>query len=211
MPDNFTDDKKSVVNSPSDLPPPRERKAVRDDVPLPFSRTPLHRFNYYLALFAALLMAFYGWRMLQWKAEYGGWWNLALGHRPPGAAQTLNNSGASATPSASSTNGAYASQGSTGNPSVEDKIQELAAALGMPSSDLSAAIASAVREHVPPASLSSVAAHEPLGTAVQYLVNPDAAAAQQTGVAEAGLGAFKTMFDAAVGLDEPPNDISGAA
>ncbi|TBU37414.1 hypothetical protein BD309DRAFT_974123 [Dichomitus squalens] len=141
MPDNFTDDKKSVVNSPSDLPPPRERKAVRDDVPLPFSRTPLHRFNYYLALFALLLMAFYSWRMLQWKAEYGG----------------------CAAPSASSTNGAYASQGSTGNPSVEDKIQELAAALGMPSSDLSAAIASAVRKHVPPASLSSIALHEPSG------------------------------------------------
>ncbi|TBU23678.1 hypothetical protein BD311DRAFT_742267 [Dichomitus squalens] len=191
MPDNFTDDKKSVVNSPSDLPPPRECKAVRDDVPLPFSRTPLHRFNYYLALFALLLMVFYSWRMLQWKAEYGGWWNLALGHRPPGAAQALNNPGASAAPSASSTNGAYASQGSTGNPSVEDKIQELAAALGMPSSDLSAAIASAHGRAIP--------------------VNPDAAAAQQMGVAEAGLGAFKTMFDAAVGLDEPPNDIAGAA
>ncbi|KAI0739875.1 hypothetical protein C8Q80DRAFT_1200760 [Daedaleopsis nitida] len=44
----------------------------------------------------------------------------------------------------------------------------------MPSSDLASAITDAVREHVPPASLSSVAAHEPSGTAVRYLVNPSA-------------------------------------
>ena len=159
MSDNFTGDKKSAVNSSSDLPPPRERKAIREDVPLPLSQTPLSRFNYYLALFAVILMAFYGWRMLQWKAEYGGWWNLALGKRPPGASQGLNNPGVSASPVSTQ----YSGKDPTGRPSVEDKIQELAAALGMPSSDLSAAIASAVREHVPPASLSSVAAHEPSG------------------------------------------------
>ena len=43
---------------------------------------------------------------------------------------------------------------------VDDRINDLAAALGMPSKDLASAIASAVHEYVPPASLSSVAAHQ---------------------------------------------------
>lgn len=44
--------------------------------------------------------------------------------------------------------------------SVEERINELASALGMPSKDLASAIAIAVREYVPPASLSSVSAHQ---------------------------------------------------
>lgn len=141
---------KSAVKSASDLPPPRDRKGIRSVSP-PLANTPLHRFNYYIVLFAALLMAFYSWRLLQWKAEVGGWWNLALGKRPPGA-------------DALRANAPSASAGSeTGRVSVEDRIGALADALGMPSSDLAAAIADAVREHVPPASLSSIAAHEPSG------------------------------------------------
>ncbi|KAI0660094.1 hypothetical protein C8Q70DRAFT_978178 [Cubamyces menziesii] len=145
--------KSSAVKSPSDLPPPRDRKGIRSVSP-PLSNTPLHRFNYYIVLFAALAMAFYAWRLLQWKAEVGGWWNLALGKRPPGAEAVVGTATASPTCTASTS-----SKGS----SVEDRINDLAAALGMPSSDLAAAIADAVREHVPPASLSSVAAHEPSG------------------------------------------------
>ena len=43
---------------------------------------------------------------------------------------------------------------------VEEKIDELASALGVPSKDLASAIASAVHEYVPPATISSVAAHQ---------------------------------------------------
>ncbi|RPD73666.1 hypothetical protein L226DRAFT_535946 [Lentinus tigrinus ALCF2SS1-7] len=146
----------SAVKSSSDLPPPRDRKGIRPVSP-PFSNTPLHRFNYYLVLFAVLLGAFYSWRLLQWKTEVGGWWNLALGKRPPGAEALMGHS----TPSPSATSGS--SGKAKGELTVEDRINDLAAALGMPSSDLAAAIADAVREHVPPASLSSVAAHEPSG------------------------------------------------
>jgi len=43
---------------------------------------------------------------------------------------------------------------------VEDKINALAEALGMPPKELASAIAGAVKEYVPPASLSSVASKE---------------------------------------------------
>ncbi|KAI0667529.1 hypothetical protein C8Q78DRAFT_982304 [Trametes maxima] len=144
--------KSSAVKSQSDLPPPRDRKGIRPVSP-PFSNTPLHRFNYYIALFAVVSISFYAWRLLSWKAEVGGWWNLALGKRPPGADAVVN------TATGASPSGTPNAMGVT----VEDRINELASALGMPSKDLTAAIANAVREHVPPASLSSVAAHESSG------------------------------------------------
>lgn len=43
---------------------------------------------------------------------------------------------------------------------VEQRINDLASALGMPSKDLASAIAVAVHKYVPPATLSSVAAHQ---------------------------------------------------
>lgn len=44
--------------------------------------------------------------------------------------------------------------------SVEDRVNGLASALGIPSKELASAIAGVVRQHVPPASLSSIAAKE---------------------------------------------------
>ena len=138
----------------SDLPPSRPHKNLQPVSP-PLAHTPFRRFVYYIATFAIIVMAFYGWRMFQWKTEYGGWWNLALGRRPPGAGLT---------PTAGATNARYTWKTAEGSTKlVEDNLQALADALGMPSSDLASAIADAVREHVPPASLSSVAAHEPSG------------------------------------------------
>ena len=53
--------------------------------------------------------------------------------------------------------------------SVEDRINELARVLGIPSKKLASAIADAVRQNVPPASLSSVAAKE-TGKVVETLL-----------------------------------------
>ena len=47
-----------------------------------------------------------------------------------------------------------------GDESVEDRINGLARALGIPSKELASAIAGAVRQYVPPASLSSMAVKE---------------------------------------------------
>jgi len=91
---------------------------------------------------------------------------------------------------------------------VEDRINALADALGMPSRDLASAIAGAVKQYVPPASLSSVAAHQ-TGEAVDTLLKETEKTDEQRkrekdaegggGIAEgiaSGMGSF-------VGMDEP--------
>ncbi|KAL6310271.1 hypothetical protein BKA93DRAFT_814049 [Sparassis latifolia] len=197
----------SAVKSSSDLPPPRDRKKATAPISPPLSRVPLHRFVYYLALFAVIVSAFYTWRLFQWKAKVGGWWNLALGRRPPGMqSQGVSWPGGVAPTSTPPPSGGHAS--------VEQRINELAAALGIASKDLASAIASAVREHVPPASLSSTAAHE-TGDAVQYLINPTSASASETESdpgTPASRGIIKTVasaFEAVVGLDDSLNDLDG--
>ncbi|OCH89515.1 hypothetical protein OBBRIDRAFT_794206 [Obba rivulosa] len=201
MPDNVRQ-KGSAVKSREDLPSPREGKAMRSVSP-PLSHTPLRRFNYYIALAAAVLLAFYAWRILQWKAQVGGLWNLATGHKPSAAqaAWTTQTSGSAPEPAATRAE----------NPSVEDRINELAQALGVPSRDLAAAIAGAVKEHIPPASLSSVAAHE-TGDAVRYLVDPSEAASseaeQPTAPVKKGFQVIGDAVEAMVGLDDPSSDMA---
>lgn len=63
--------------------------------------------------------------------EVGGWWDVSTGQRP---------------------HAVKAEHGRVED--VEDRINALAEALSMPSKDLARAIARAVREYVPPASLS---------------------------------------------------------
>jgi len=152
----------TAVKSADDLPPPRQRKGLRPVSP-PFSNVSMHRFNYYIALGAALLFALYAYRIIQYKAEAGSWWNLALGKRP--AMQNMQNAQSNWAAAKGGNGGASGgnAEGSAkdfGDSEVENKINELAAALGLPSKDLASAIAGAVREYVPPASLSSIAAHQ---------------------------------------------------
>ena len=138
------------VKSKEDLPPPRDRKGIRPVSP-PLSNTPMHRFNYYMALGAALLLAFYAYRLTVWKAEAGSWWNLMLGKQPP--AMRDGSAGvrmADVTPT----------PGTQADLTVEQRINDLASALGVPTKDLASAIAVAVHDYVPPATLSSVAAHQ---------------------------------------------------
>ena len=80
-------------------------------------------------------------RTVDHKADVGSWWNIVFDKR----SQT------------------YARE-----ESVEERINALANALGMPPNELASAVAGAVRSYVPPASLSSVAAKE-TGEAAQVL------------------------------------------
>ena len=144
---------KTAVKTKEDLPPPRDHRGLRS-VKLPLWDVPLHRFNYYIALFATLVLAFYAWRLTAWKAEAGGWWNLAMGKRPPVAQDTAP--AVSVPPGVTPT----ASVAGGGDLTVEQRINELASALGVPSKDLASAIASAVHDYVPPATLSSIAAYQ---------------------------------------------------
>lgn len=172
-----------------DLPPPRQHKALRD-VSAPLSRTRLSNLIYILILITTLLGAYYTFRLTQYKTQVGGWWNIALGRKPETMLKT-----------AASHAGQGGCSGSSGH-SVEDKIEALAEALGMPKQDLASAIAGAVRQYVPPASLSSVAAKE-TGPAVEVLVSDDpeqkAAEVSGTGVVEGVVNSF----DSFVGMDEP--------
>lgn len=147
--------KSAVENTATDLPPQRDRKGLRSVSP-PLSNVPLSRFNYIFSLLAVAIAAFYVWRIMQWKTEVGGWWNLALGKQST-QLQTRD-----ADTGAQTNEGANAqwlgSSGDSGE--VERRIDQLAVALGIPSKDLANAIAGAVKNYVPPASLSSVAAHE---------------------------------------------------
>ena len=145
----------SAVKSKEDLPPPRNRKGIRPVSP-PLSNVSFHRFNYYIAVIAALILAFYAWRLTVWKAEAGGWWNLVLGKQAPAFRENQGTSGSATRVDFH----AAQTAGDRSDMTVEERINELASALGMPSKDLASAIAVAVHEYVPPATISSIASHQ---------------------------------------------------
>jgi len=81
---------------------------------------------------------------------------------------------------------------------VEDKLSELAAVLGIPAATLATAIASAVKEHVPPATLSSISkAEAPTASVVKLLVSDE-----QDEIKE-NAESFTNKLSGVVGLDEP--------
>lgn len=195
-------DSQNALNTPpadgishTDLPPDRPRKKALTRVDAPLTNLSLNNLIYIMSLGAVVLIAWYCWRIVGYKREVGGWWNLALGKKAavpePTSTGWFSNSKNSGT-----------GEGSGGGDEVEQRINALASALGMPPTHLASAIASAVREHVPPASLSSVAASEPTGSATKILVNDESEeeAEGQEGVAATAGG----ILGSVVGMDEPP-------
>ncbi|KAJ7711304.1 hypothetical protein B0H14DRAFT_2483233 [Mycena olivaceomarginata] len=184
------------------LPPKRQGPLIKP-VDKPLASTRLNRLIYLLLLLSTLLSAYYGYRVVQWKTDVGGWWNLALGRRPP---QIKFDDGER--PSSKKSQSRKEKKKASSE-TVEERINALADALGMPSRDLASAIAGAVRQHVPPASLSSVAAHQ-TGAAVDELLREKTDEEKQREEAEkngeegggivdgiaSGMGRF-------VGMDEP--------
>jgi hypothetical protein len=49
----------------------------------PLSSTKLHRLIYLLILLSTLLSAYYGFRVVQWKTEVGGWYDPFFVHLNP--------------------------------------------------------------------------------------------------------------------------------
>ncbi|KAJ3572294.1 hypothetical protein NP233_g3173 [Leucocoprinus birnbaumii] len=155
----------------------------------PLQSTRLSRLIYILILLTACLGAYYSYRIVQYKDQVGGWWHVALGRRPQN----------DYTPPEHSHHSHHH------RTSVEDKINDLAKALGMPSKELASAIAVAVRNHVPPASLSSVAAKE-TGPAVQALLKEPPSEAQSATGAPSATGVVSGVVEGVgsfVGMDEP--------
>ena len=66
---------------------------------------------------------------------------------------------------------------------MEDRINGLARVLGIPSKELASAIAGAVRQNVPPASLSSITAKE-TGTVMESLLKMEEEKMPQAGMVE---------------------------
>jgi hypothetical protein len=139
-----------------------------------------------LLFLTSLLSAFYAYRTIQYKKEGGVWWNLALSKKPAQFQEERRP--------------AYNRE-----ESVEEKINALAKALGMPSKDLAVAIANAVRQYVPPASLSSVAAKE-TGPVIEALVQGRAGEHSEGGTKAAGsigaAGKVLSGIESFVGMDE---------
>lgn len=195
-PNNSPPTPPSPGTTATNLPPPRPR--TKPTVRAPLSSTGLPRLIYTLVVLSLLLAAYYSWRAYQWKSAAGGWWNLALGRRPPQLETKVESGSNSWGGNHGSWDGWKQKEGSD---DVEDKIVELAAALGVPAPELASAIAGAVREYVPPASLSSVAAQAEKtgGGVVEELVGQK----EDGGV----VGEVVSGIGSVVGFDEPPEQV----
>ncbi|EPQ53120.1 hypothetical protein GLOTRDRAFT_117208 [Gloeophyllum trabeum ATCC 11539] len=191
------------VRSAEDLPPPRARKGMKPVKP-PGSNVDFNTFIYRMGLVGVLVLAFYAWRLWVWKAEAGGWWNLATGKKPEALGVR--------SPASSSTGGIDDAQrwakgsGGQGVVEIESRIEQLASALGMPSKDLASAIAGAVRDYVPPATLSSVSAQAKKtpgagSEVVDELLGEHHEADSAT---EKVAGGVQSALEGLVGMDEPP-------
>ncbi|KAG6916842.1 hypothetical protein DXG01_005141 [Tephrocybe rancida] len=188
------------TSTADNLPPPRTRKPLKPVSP-PLANTRLSRLIYLLIFLTTLLGAYYSYRTIQYKTEVGGWWNLALGRRPP----QMQMGGETSSQGKGRKSGATSRNDEQ---SVEERINALARALGMPSKDLASAIAVAVREYVPPASLSSVAAKE-TGPAVHAMLKGGeegdlTAKAPEPGSQSTGvIGGVVGGIESFVGMEEP--------
>lgn len=170
----------------------------------------LTSFIYIIVGLAGVYLAFQTMNIYAWKAP--GWaGGKPSPSEPAVAAEAAKAKVHSVMNSASTTKGAVkgAETASVGALTVEQRINELADALGMPGADLARAIAVAVREYVPPASLSSVsaAAKETGGSQViDELLGEEAAASSSSSVSSENAGPTAGLFERVVGMDEPPSE-----
>ncbi|KAJ7590426.1 hypothetical protein C8J56DRAFT_1014285 [Mycena floridula] len=188
--------RKSSTSSLIDARKKQSKQGLRP-VSAPLYKTRLSNLIYVLVLLSGVIFAFYGYRAFQMKREVGGWWNFVLkGKRTayPNQPVHVDFHGSAKEHAAKQERGS----------NVESLINELANALGMQSKDLAVAIASAVKEFVPPASLSSIAAEQTgKSEIVEELLNPSKAKEdinpEGAGIVGGVLGGIETM----VGMDEP--------
>ncbi|KAK0213843.1 hypothetical protein IW262DRAFT_1467185 [Armillaria fumosa] len=164
----------------------KQNGSLLKPVSAPLFSTRLSRLIYLLVLLSTMLTAYYSYRVIQWKTEVGGWWELSTGKRPS---------------SFKTEHGAQPGKVE----SVEDHINALAEALGVPSKDLARAIAGAVREYVPPASLSALKEKETGSPVVDELLkepqgySPGPPSGDATGI----VGGMMSGVESFVGMDEP--------
>lgn len=87
--------------------------------------------------------------------------------------------------------------------SVEDRVNALAAALGVPPKELASAIAGVVKSYVPPASLSSATIET--GTPAESLSSEKSESVEGNKPRPGVLKAVINGVEILVGMDEPPS------
>ncbi|KAF9475749.1 hypothetical protein BDN70DRAFT_222275 [Pholiota conissans] len=188
-------DREKIQSTAHNLPPSRTSASLRT-VSAPLSKLSLSRLIYILAGLTVLLLAFYSYRVVQYKREVGGWWSLAMGKTPAEVHAHAQEGYANPNADKKGTGGAN-------EDTVGDRIGALAEILGMPSNELASAIASAVRAYVPPASLSSVAAKE-TGEAVKALLGQEKDEEHTQADGSPGVvGGILHGVESFAGMDEP--------
>ncbi|KZT30139.1 hypothetical protein NEOLEDRAFT_1083918 [Neolentinus lepideus HHB14362 ss-1] len=191
------------VVSEADLSPPRQRKKEMMSVKAPGSNVDFNTFIYRMGLVGFLVLAFYGYRLWNLKVEAGSWWNLTTGKRP--AAVGVNAPRAST--GIDDAQRWASGNGGQGVTEIESKIEELATALGMPSRDLASAIAGAVKDYVPPATLSSLSAQAKKTPGAGSEVVDELLGEHhesEDNVAQKAAGGVTGALANLVGMDEPP-------
>jgi len=173
---------------------PKRRGKALQTVSKPLQNTSLKTVIYWLAAAAVLMSTFYAYRITRWKADAGGWWNLAMGKRPSQMhAQNYGGSVPSATARSK-------------NLDLEDHINGIASILAIQPTDLASAISGVVAEHVAPKSLSSLSSSASAAsaekTAVDALFGGDGESNRAEG-AGPSLGSVAKAVEALVGFDEP--------
>lgn len=199
-----------TANGGGELPPKRRGKVVRHDVAKPFENIRLTNLVYILVSLSALLMLFYTYRITQYKAEVGGWWNLLLGKKPPqamGQYDSTQDLGFGSNKKSNNRKDAH-------ELGLEDHISSMASILDMQPTDLASAISAAVSEHIAPKSASSLSssvsasasaagASAPAVDALFNDANPGAEGKEDEGSPMDTAGRVAQAVEAVIGFDEP--------
>jgi len=194
------------------LPPTRPRKKALQPVSKPLHNTSFKRVIYYLSGAALLFLGFYAWRLTVWKSQAGGWWNLALGRRPP-VADTNGQAGTAPQDHTWKGTGGRTTSRNGDKNDVANRVSDLAQALGIQPTVLASALVDVLQTNVPPATMSSIsasasAALETKGSGDEKVLVLDALlgnaiTADDPSTAEQVVGGVRGAFDTVVGMEEP--------
>ena len=160
-----------------------------------------------LAAAGFLFTAYYTYRIVQWKTEVGGWWNLALGKRPPRMAQMQGTmSGNSGGDILGGTAGGVP-RAQTPEMDLEFHINAIASILDIRPTDLASVLSSAVHDYVPPKTLSSLSssasAENAEKTAIEAFFGGDEEINEKKPGVTAKMGNLAKAVDAIIGFEEP--------
>lgn len=128
---------------------PNQQSRGIQNVTAPLYKSSTSSFVYVLSTLAVIIFAWYAYKGVSVASG-------VVSNASPFGSSSTSSSKSGDVPVNVGERRAAREEGVGGEMSVERHIEELAKAFGMPSKDLAGAIAGAVREHVPPSSLSSV-------------------------------------------------------